>query len=186
MSVLDTLITDRTQADVTRWKTLHDKGWSRMSPEEKVEWSSGLKGTYNATDLNRVTAAMEELDQQFRQYGYSTGYQRIEIPHIVHTDIFFEVSLAVDPSTTGSWKFALNKSTVSYGSDNILIIASHSTWDSGIRYIHFSVVGASGMAEGGTSGMSGALTPEDLSASFTIHLAGIVGPVKVTITNVTG
>ena len=25
MSVLDTLITDRTQADVTRWKTLHDK-----------------------------------------------------------------------------------------------------------------------------------------------------------------
>lgn len=81
MSVLDTLITDRTQADVTRWKTLHDKGWSRMSPEEKVEWSSGLKGTYNATDLNRVTAAMEELDQQFRQYGYSTGYQRIEIPH---------------------------------------------------------------------------------------------------------
>lgn len=39
------------------------------------------KGTYNATDLNRVTAAMEELDQQFRQYGYSTGYQRIEIPH---------------------------------------------------------------------------------------------------------
>lgn len=81
MSILDTLITDRTQADVTRWKTLHDKGWSRMSPEEKVEWSSGLKGTYNATDLNRVTAAMEELDQQFRQYGYSTGYQRIEIPH---------------------------------------------------------------------------------------------------------
>lgn len=56
MSVLDTLITDRTQADVTRWKTLHDKGWFRMSPEEKVEWSSGLKGTYNATDLNRVTA----------------------------------------------------------------------------------------------------------------------------------
>lgn len=39
------------------------------------------KGTYNATDLNRVTAAMEELDQQFRQYGYSTDYQRIEIPH---------------------------------------------------------------------------------------------------------
>ena len=39
------------------------------------------KGTYNASDLNRVTAAMEELDQQFRQYGYSTGYQRIEIPH---------------------------------------------------------------------------------------------------------
>lgn len=64
MSVLDTLITDRTQADVTRWKTLHDKGWFRMSPEEKVEWSSGLKGTYNASDLNRVTAAMEYINNR--------------------------------------------------------------------------------------------------------------------------
>lgn len=35
MSVLDTLITDRTQADVTRWKTLHDKAGSRMSSRRK-------------------------------------------------------------------------------------------------------------------------------------------------------
>lgn len=55
-----TLITDRTQADVT---------------------AKNDKGTYNADDLNRVTAAMEYLDDALRSYGYVTGYQRLEIPH---------------------------------------------------------------------------------------------------------
>lgn len=55
-----TLITDRTQADVT---------------------AKNDKGTYNADDLNRVTAAMEYLDDTLRSYGYVTGYQRLEVPH---------------------------------------------------------------------------------------------------------
>lgn len=79
MSILDTLITDRTQADISRWKTLHDKGWGSMSSEERSEWSSGMKGTYNASDLNRVTEAMEYLDESLRGYGYDTGYSEIEI-----------------------------------------------------------------------------------------------------------
>ena len=54
MSIIDTLITDRTQSDVTRWRTLHDKGWDGMTEGEKVEWSAGVRGAYNATDLNRV------------------------------------------------------------------------------------------------------------------------------------
>lgn len=52
------LVTDRTQADV---ETRNDKG------------------IYQAADLNRVTAAMEELANQFSVLGYSTtGYQRIK------------------------------------------------------------------------------------------------------------
>ena len=80
MSVLDTLITDRTQADVTRWQTLHDKGWSGMTTEEKTEWLAGMKGSYNAADLNRVTAAMEYLRDRLEGYGYAVDYQPIEIP----------------------------------------------------------------------------------------------------------
>lgn len=82
MSVLDTLVTDRTQADVNRWQTLHDKGWSGMTAEEKAEWAAGMKGTYNYTDLNRVTAAMDALDAELRGYGYATGYKRVEVPHV--------------------------------------------------------------------------------------------------------
>lgn len=48
-----TLVTDRLQSDV----------------DER-----NAKGTYNASDLNRVTAAMEALDEMFRAYGYHTGY----------------------------------------------------------------------------------------------------------------
>lgn len=51
-----TLVTDRLQSDV----------------DER-----NAKGTYNAADLNRVTAAMEALDEMFRAYGYHSGYTPI-------------------------------------------------------------------------------------------------------------
>lgn len=49
-----TLVTDRTQADVE---------------------ARNDKGTYQAADLNRVTAAMEELVARFSVLGYLTDYQ---------------------------------------------------------------------------------------------------------------
>ncbi len=52
MSVLDTLVTDRTADDV------------RLRNE---------KGTYNAADMNRVSAAVDLLRPVFREYGYSIG-----------------------------------------------------------------------------------------------------------------
>ena len=51
-----TLVTDRIQSDVDQ---------------------RNAKGTYNAADLNRVTAAMEALDEMFRAYGYHSGYTPI-------------------------------------------------------------------------------------------------------------
>ena len=53
------LITDRTQEDVTKKTT---------------------KGFYNASDLNRVTACMEYLDEELRRLGYESGYK----PVVVH------------------------------------------------------------------------------------------------------
>lgn len=80
MSIIDELITDRTQSDVTHWQELHDKGWAGMTDEEKAEWNTAsMKGAYNYTDLNRVTEAMDYLNDLFAEYGYSTGYKPIEV-----------------------------------------------------------------------------------------------------------
>lgn len=62
MSVLDTLVFDRTQADVDRVLALKNKilmqGWSTLTEQEQTEWSAGMKGAYNASDLNRVGEAI--------------------------------------------------------------------------------------------------------------------------------
>ena len=71
MSVIDTLVTDRTEADVSRYSELRDKGWAEMTTAEKAEWVAGMKGAYNASDLNRVASAMAYLPQRFASAGYS-------------------------------------------------------------------------------------------------------------------
>ena len=69
MSIIDTLITDRTEADFDRAQELSAMGWDAMTDAEKVEWSGNLKGAYNISDLIRVTAAMEYLTDLLRGYG---------------------------------------------------------------------------------------------------------------------
>lgn len=82
MSIIDTLITDRSQSDVDRALTLSAKGWAAMTAAEKEEFEAGMKGAYNATDLNRVNAAMEYLDTRLKAMGYTGGYyQRVKVPH---------------------------------------------------------------------------------------------------------
>ena len=76
MTVLDTLVTDRTQADVDRVAELAAKGLSGMAPAEVSEYLAGLKGAYNATDLNRVTEAMEYIAERLHGYGYA-----VELAH---------------------------------------------------------------------------------------------------------
>lgn len=65
------LITDRTQADVHRVKTLSDKEWNGMTADEQAEWLDGLKGAYNASDLNRVGSAVEYLHDRLAALGYA-------------------------------------------------------------------------------------------------------------------
>lgn len=60
-TIIDTLVTDRTQADVDRVKALAAKGFSTMTAAEQVEWLAGMKGAYNAADLNRVGTALNYL-----------------------------------------------------------------------------------------------------------------------------
>lgn len=60
-TIIDTLITNRTQADVERVKALAAKGFAGMTAAEQAEWLAGMKGAYNAADLNRVETALNYL-----------------------------------------------------------------------------------------------------------------------------
>lgn len=80
------LITDRTQADVDRVRQLAQKGLGNMTADEKTEWLNGLKGAYNASDLNRVGAAVAYVAGRLKGYGYAVSvsprqdWQAADIP----------------------------------------------------------------------------------------------------------
>lgn len=60
--IIDELIFDRTQQNVNRAEELSAKGLTGMTAAEKAEWFSGMKGAYNALDLNRVERAVEYIE----------------------------------------------------------------------------------------------------------------------------
>ena len=64
------LVTDRSLADVTRWRELRNKGWARMTEEERAEWQTSMKGAYNNTDLNRVGAALNYVRERLEEHRY--------------------------------------------------------------------------------------------------------------------
>lgn len=68
------LITDRTQADVDRVRALLRK-WrdGTMTDAEKAEWALDLKGAYNASDLNRVGAAVRYVAGRLHEHGYKVA-----------------------------------------------------------------------------------------------------------------
>ena len=64
-TVIDTLVFDRSQADVDRVFVLKDKimsgGWSSLTSAEQTEYLAGMKGAYNYTDMNRVGSAVSYI-----------------------------------------------------------------------------------------------------------------------------
>lgn len=64
------LITDRTREDALRVLSLAAK-WSRgtISDSEILEWNMNMKGAYNASDLNRVGAAVTRITERFASAG---------------------------------------------------------------------------------------------------------------------
>lgn len=74
------LVTDRTQEDYVRLQRILSIKKDLRTPEEQAELDSHVsKGAYNYTDLNRVTAAMDYLNERLAGYGYQTGYQTVEV-----------------------------------------------------------------------------------------------------------
>lgn len=91
-----TLITDRTNADVSALSALLSKKLESWTPEELEKFNNGmLKGGYWWTDLNRVTACMDYLDAELRELGYESGYA----PVVVHDTIEPEKPLLPDGYT---------------------------------------------------------------------------------------
>lgn len=67
---LEHLITDRTSQDVDRVKILAEKAWQDMTAEERAEWLSSMRGSYNYTDLNRVEDAVAYVARRLGEFGY--------------------------------------------------------------------------------------------------------------------
>ena len=59
-------IYNRTQNHVDRLKWLRAKGYENLTASEKAEYADSARlGAYNATDLNRVESAVDELSLAF-------------------------------------------------------------------------------------------------------------------------
>ena len=67
---LEHLITDRAAQDVDRVKILADKAWQDMTADERAEWLSPMRGSYNYTDLNRVEDAVSYVAERLKEFGY--------------------------------------------------------------------------------------------------------------------
>ena len=89
MSILDTLIIDRTQENVNRIKYLANKIKSGDATSEEIqEYMYTSKGAYNALDLNRVGQACSYLYGLIQDYGYilpdyvplKTDWEMLDIP----------------------------------------------------------------------------------------------------------
>lgn len=107
MSVIDTLIFDRTQSDVDRVYELRDKilsgGMDSLSNKEKTEWLSGMKGAYNYTDMNRVGEAekyiydrMLALPEELDAYRESKGIEDSPEFHVPYNPSEINVSPLTD------------------------------------------------------------------------------------------
>ena len=70
--VLLTLITARTAADVAEAKRLRDKIFAgeALTDEEFARYNAGLRGCYNASDMNRVGAAVRYVAGRLNAEGY--------------------------------------------------------------------------------------------------------------------
>ena len=71
MSVIDTLITDRSSTDVIRYAYLAAKEYEDMTASEKAEWDGVLKGSYDVSDVNRVGQAVAYLTSLLAAAGYT-------------------------------------------------------------------------------------------------------------------
>ena len=63
------LITDRSAVDLERARELAQKAHF-MSKEEFADWLSGMKGAYNASDLNRVEKAVDYVSDRLKTVGW--------------------------------------------------------------------------------------------------------------------
>lgn len=105
-TIIDTLITDRTQADVERARYLNGL-WDpralqwRGTPQERAEWEAGPRGAYGFSDMNRVTQASAYLIGELERLGYSVDVENA----VPAYDIRIEIQPAGGGSASGAGVF---------------------------------------------------------------------------------
>ena len=72
LGVMPDLITDRTDADVDEAKRLRDKliAGEALTDEESARYFAGIRGAYNASDMDRVGAAVRYVANRLNAEGY--------------------------------------------------------------------------------------------------------------------
>ena len=75
-----TLITDRSPEDLQALRDLLATPMADWTAEQLAQFNQAIsKGAYNYTDLNRVTACMDYLNEVLTGLGYETGFQKIVV-----------------------------------------------------------------------------------------------------------
>ena len=76
------LVYDRTNQDLAKIKSLLKKPKKQWTEDDKAYYdAASSKGSYNYTDLNRVTKAIEYFVDIVSGYGYDPKYEKIKIEH---------------------------------------------------------------------------------------------------------
>lgn len=83
-------VTNRSQSDVFRIKALLEKGWISMDDSERTEWLSGMKGSLNRSDLERIENNVQLLSDVL-ELDLTTYFD--EIPDIP-TQTYFSTLLS--------------------------------------------------------------------------------------------
>ena len=120
------LITDRTQSDVDLVNTLKKKSYTAMTTDEQTTWNSDLKGSYNASDVNRVGAAIDYIAEQLKENGYSVtvdpkiNWLQDEIPSETQLQKYLDNVTAIKTAFYGTQEIPQNMQLLTYdGANNI-------------------------------------------------------------------
>ena len=101
MRIMKTLITDRTKSDADYAERLYKKLWGEFTEQEKTDFEAGLKGSYKASDLNRVGTALITIRDRLRTHDIDVpaevreDYVLNEIPDKAVMDAYIESANAV-------------------------------------------------------------------------------------------
>lgn len=155
-NIMDTLITDRTQADVDRARYLNSL-WDpralqwRGTPQERAEWEAGPRGAYGFSDMNRVSQAAAYLIGRLEELGYS-----VDIEDVTPA---YNIRASVDPAGGGT----ASGGGVYYKGDTATLIAQ-----AGEKYDFVGWM-ESGEIVSDSASYSFAVTgPRNLTASFAL------------------
>lgn len=97
MTIIDTLIFDRTLDDVLRIKELSETAMTReLTAAEIEEWNAAIvRGAYNASDINRIGEAIEFADAYLSTVQPEIDAYRAELG--VANDAYFDAEILPVP-----------------------------------------------------------------------------------------